>query len=155
MSRILTAYFSWSGCCEKLAAAAGAETAFRIRTVKPYSSHFIVTAWRAGWEKLTGARPQLVSLPERTETYDAILLIYPVWCSSCPRAVLTFLESIDTKEKVIQPVCCSGSGHPGSSVRDIRKACPDAQIRDELSFLGKMAGSEGARRRLKECIEKI
>ena len=59
------------------------------------------------------------------DSYDTILLGYPIWHGQAPRIISTFLESYDFSGKIIVPFCTSHSSGIGSSVANLHELCPD------------------------------
>ena len=101
---------------------------FSILTVEPYSSDYDECLARAQQENAENASPALKSLPQDMDSYDTIFIGFPDWCGTCPMAVFTFLESINTEGKKIIPFCAHGTSGLGTSVNDIKSVCPDAEI---------------------------
>jgi hypothetical protein len=103
-------------------------TLFAIKTVKKYP---------VGSDELNGmgyaeleakARPELSTHVENMDNYDTIYLCYPIWCGTIPMAVATFLEEYDLSGKTIIASCTHfGSGF-GSSIQDIQKSSPNANV---------------------------
>lgn len=59
------------------------------------------------------------------DSYDTILLGYPIWHGQAPRIISTFLESYDFSGKIIVPFCTSHSSGIGSSAANLHELCPD------------------------------
>ena len=53
------------------------------------------------------------------DTYDTIILGYPIWHGQAPRIISTFLESYDFSGKTIIPICTSHSSGIGSSATNL------------------------------------
>lgn len=112
-SKVLVAYFSWSGTSERIAkniiAQTGADS-FRIEREVPYSSDYYTTAYGdARTEAETNARPAIRDPLASVEQYDKIIICYPIWWHTAPMTVGTFLESYDWTGKTIYPVSQSAS----------------------------------------------
>ena len=91
------------------------------------------------------ARPELVSLPESIDSYDTIVLAYPNYWGTMPMAVFTFLEAFDFTGKRILPLCTNEGSGMGGSERDLKRACPGAEVKKGLSITGSQAAnSKGA-----------
>ena len=112
---------------------------FRIEMKNPYSPVYMTCIEEARKDLRTKARPELVSLPETMDGYDTVILAYPNYWGTMPMAVLTFLEAFDFSGKTILPLCTNEGSGMGNSERDIRKACPGAQVRSGLSATGSEA----------------
>ncbi len=58
-------------------------------------------------------------------------------------AVFTFLDALDFTGKTILPLCTNEGSGMGVSERDIRKACPGAEVKSGLSVTGSRAADAG------------
>ena len=101
---------------------------FAIKTVKKYP----VTSNELngmGYEELAvQARPELSTHVENMAAYDTIYLCYPIWCGTITMAVATFLEEYHFSGKTIIASCTHFGSWFGSSVQDIQKLCPTANV---------------------------
>jgi len=102
---------------------------FKIEMKEPYSPVYMTCIDQAKKDLRSNARPELVSLPESIDEYDTVVLAYPNYWGTVPMAVFTFLEHFDFTGKTILPLCTNEGSGMGSSERDIRKACPGADVR--------------------------
>ena len=117
---------------------------FKIEMKNPYSPVYMTCIEEAKKDLRAGARPELVSLPESIDEYDTVILAYPNYWGTMPMAVLTFLEAFDFTGKTILPLCTNEGSGLGGSERDIKKACPDAEVRKGLSVTGSRAADSKA-----------
>jgi len=82
------------------------------------------------------ARPEIASEINDFEQYDTVFLGYPIWWGDMPMIVYSFLERYDFEGKTVIPFCThAGSGLSGT-VDDIRKAIPNANVKDGLAVAG-------------------
>ena len=112
-SKILVAYFSWSGTSEQIAKniiqQTGADS-YRIERKTPYSNDYSTLAYgEAKTEADTNARPEIKNAPKSIAQYDKIVLCYPIWWHTAPMTVGTFLENYDFSGKTIYPISQSAS----------------------------------------------
>ena len=114
---------------------------FRIEMKNPYSPVYMTCIEQAKKDLREKARPELVSLPDSIDDYDAIVLAYPNYWGTMPMAVVTFLERFDFSGKTILPLCTNEGSGMGSSERDIRKYAPGAEIKKGLSITGSEAAN--------------
>jgi flavodoxin len=132
-SKILVAYFSWSGnsaaLAEQVIAATGADR-FEIKTVAPYPNTYDECIDVAKKEQNDNARPAILGGLTDVGRYDVIILCYPNWWGTMPMGVFTFLESYDFSGKTIYPVVTHGGSRFGSSLADIKRLCPNAVVGD-------------------------
>ena len=105
---------------------------FKIEMKDPYSPVYMTCIEEAKKDLREGARPELVSMPESMDDYDTVVLAYPNYWGTMPMAVFTFLEHFDFSGKTILPLCTNEGSGMGSSERDIKKACPGAEVKKSL-----------------------
>jgi len=116
---------------------------FRIEMKNPYSPVYMTCIEEAKRDLRARARPELVSMPESLDEYDAVVLAYPNYWGTMPMAVFTFLEAFDFSGKTILPLCTNEGSGMGSSERDLKKACPGAAVKPGLSVTGSSAADAG------------
>ncbi len=112
---------------------------FKIEMKNPYSPVYMTCIEEAKKDLRAKARPELVALPESIEGYDTVILAYPNYWGTMPMAVFTFLEAFDFTGKTILPLCTNEGSGMGGSERDIKKACPGADVKKGLSVTGSQA----------------
>ena len=114
---------------------------FKIEMKEPYSPDYMTCIDEAKKDLRAKARPELVSMPEDIDGYDTVILAYPNYWGTMPMAVFTFLEQFDFSGKTILPLCTNEGSGMGSSVRDIKKACPGADVKAGLPITGSDASN--------------
>ncbi len=67
------------------------------------------------------ARPMLADGVENMDSYDTVIIGFPIWWGIAPRIIETFLESYDFKGKKIIPFCTSGGSGVGRSDTALHK----------------------------------
>lgn len=136
MAKTLVAYFSYSGnaraAAERTAKLVGGDL-FEIKTVAPYSTDYQACVDEARKELQENARPKLSDKVENIGGYDRIILGFPNWCSTCPMAVLSFLEEYDLQGKKIDVFVTNGGGGTGNSTRDIGKSAVGAEVSEAIN----------------------
>ncbi len=101
---------------------------YEIIAEEPYTEADLAyyTGGRADQEQNdANARPAISGNVENMDSYDTILLGYPIWHGQAPRIISTFLESYDFSGKTIVPFCTSHSSGIGSSAANLHELCPD------------------------------
>ena len=88
-------------------------------------------------EKNANARPEISNAPEDWDSYDTVMLGYPIWHGDLPKIVYTFLESYDFTGKTVYPFNTHGGSGLAGTPEKIRSAIPDADVRDGLALTGK------------------
>ena len=109
---------------------------FQIETVKAYPADYIETTTVAMDEKKKNARPELTEKIDNMDSYNVIYLGYPNWWGTFPMAVFTFLESYDFSGKTIIPFCTHEGSGLSNSERDIKKLCPNANVKSGFAIRG-------------------
>ena len=105
---------------------------FAIQTEKIYPADYGQTVQVAKQEFTSGELPKLKNLPA-VDAYDKIILIYPLWWHTLPKAVENFLRSRDLTGKKIYPIVTHGGGGFGESI-DALKNFTRAEISEPLDI---------------------
>ncbi len=133
-TKTLVVYFSCTGTTELVAEymmeTLGADI-YEIVPENPYTEADLAyyTNGRADQEQNDpDARPAISGGVENMDTYDTIILGYPIWHGQAPRIISTFLESYDFSGKTIIPFCTSHSSGIGSSADNLHVLCSDAAV---------------------------
>ena len=129
--------------CDIIKDLTGADS-FKIEMKDPYSPVYMTCIEEAKKDLRAKARPELVTMPESIDEYDTIILAYPNYWGTMPMAVFTFLEAFDFTGKTILPLCTNEGSGMGGSERDIKKACPGADVKKGLSIPGSQAANAKA-----------
>ena len=153
MAKILIAYYSRKGqnyvngsiknlvkgnteiVAEFIQKAVGGDL-FEIDTVKNYPVDYTECTEVAKVELRQKARPELKKYLPSIDDYDVIFLGGPCWWSYYPLAVMTFLEKYNFDGKKIVPFMTHEGSGMGSSVGQIKKACPNAKFGESLAIHG-------------------
>ena len=99
-----------------------------IEAVNPYDGDFNATIQRCIEERKEGVIPEIKPLKSDIKNYDVIFIGYPIWFGTYAPPVATFLKNVDLSGKTIVPFCTFGSGGLESSVQDMIKAQPNANV---------------------------
>lgn len=67
------------------------------------------------------ARPEIAGTVADMDSYDTVVIGFPIWWGVAPRIIETFLESYDFSEKTIIPFCTSGGSGVGRSDSALHK----------------------------------
>ena len=160
-SKVLVAYFSWSGNGQQMARWIAEETGgdlFRIVPAEPYGEDFNACADRAKNELDSQIRPELSEHIDADvmSQYDVIYIGFPVWWYDLPMPVWTFLEEYDLSGKTVIPFFSHNGGSNGAnSVNRVTELAKSATVLadDALSLRGSsVADSE---KEVKDWAQKI
>ena len=108
---------------------------FEVETVKAYADDYYKCIDEAQKELRENARPELKKTVAVDE-YDVIFVGYPNWWGTMPMAMFTLLEGCDLRGKKIVPFCTNEGSGMGSSERDLKRICIDAEIAKGLPIHG-------------------
>ena len=160
-SKVLVAYFSWSGNGQQMVRWIAEETGgdlFRIVPAEPYGEDFDFCADCAKNELDSQIRPELSEHIDADvmSQYDGISIGFPVWWCDLPIPVRTFLEEYDLSGKTVIPFFShNGSSNGTNSVGRVAELAKDATVLTDnaLSLRGNnVANSE---KEVKDWVQKI
>ena len=113
--------------------------AFEIEPVNPYSADYTKCTEEAKEELNQNARPAYKGNVDLTK-YDVIYLGYPIWWGTFPMCVFKFIEDHDGfAGKTVLPYSTHEGSGLGSSIRDLRRLCPKATIKNGVAITGSTA----------------
>ncbi len=113
----------------------GAE-AFRLEMARPYSNSYNDCIAQAQADQRQNERPEIKNYPQSLDRFDTIYLGYPNYWGTMPMCVFTFLEHFDFSGKTIKPFCTHEGSGMGRSEADIKRLCPNANVKKGLAILG-------------------
>ncbi len=127
-NKTLVAVFSASGVTkrvgEKISEIAGGDF-FEITPKELYTSddlNWMNKQSRSSVEMNDPAsRPEIANQVSDMDSYDTVIIGFPIWWGVAPRIIETFLESYDFSGKTILPFCTSGGSGVGRSDRELEK----------------------------------
>ena len=128
MSKTLVAVFSASGVTkrvgEEIARVSGGDF-YEIVPKEKYTSadlNYMNKTSRSSVEMNDpSSRPEIAGSMENMDSYDTVIIGFPIWWGVAPRIVETFLESYDFSGKTIIPFCTSGGSGVGKSDTALHK----------------------------------
>ncbi|MDD5223225.1 MAG: flavodoxin [bacterium] len=137
--KILVVYFSHSGNTREIANRihehAGGDV-FEVVPVDQYPADYDAVVAQAKRELNSGYKPALKTKVKDFGRYDVVFIGYPVWWSTVPPPVVTFLSESDLSGKTIVPFCTHEGSSFGHSVTDISRLCPRSTVFDGLAVRG-------------------
>jgi flavodoxin len=111
-----------------------------IKTANAYPTDFNDVVNQNHQEVGSGARPALASSVD-VSGYDVIFVGYPVWASTAPTPVLSFLEGLNLSGKTVIPFCTHDGYGAGSSYSAIRNSSTGATVEQGLAIDSSNAAS--------------
>lgn len=108
-------------------------TLYQIQTKETYSTDFDEVIDRNHFEMNTSFLPELKDNNLDISQYDIVFIGYPVWSSTIPRAIHSFLNQYDLSGKTVIPFCTHNGYGSGNSYHTIASLCPDATNLDGLA----------------------
>ncbi len=134
--KTLIAFYSRGGATARVAkelqTVAGGDL-FEIKGSKNYGSYFKAIGV-ARKEFNSGELPEVTSRVKDFDSYDRILIGFPIWYSKCPQLVVSFLKGYDFKGKDVYPFCTSGMSGPEGAQGQINEACAGADVHPGIRF---------------------
>lgn len=131
--KMLVLYYSQTGntkmVAEEIANCLGADIE-EIVMVNPYNPDFQATIEQCMKDREAGVLPEIQPVQADLLQYDVVFLGYPVWFGTYAPPVTKWLEGVNLNGKKVVPFCTFGSGGLESSVADLRKCQPDAEVLD-------------------------
>lgn len=157
-SKILVAYFSFSGNTQQLANMVAESTGGELFRIVPETAYGSDVFDRAQNELNNKTRPAITSHidEEVMAEYDVIFVGYPVWWYDLPMPVWTFLEEYDLSGKTIIPFFSHNGSSSGASSRStIATLCPDSTVLTNDYFSVRGRSVSGATQQVKEWVERL
>ena len=105
---------------------------YRIETTKEYPDDEAELIKIAASE----VRPELKNPPQNLSNYDIVFLLFPGWNNTMPKALFTYIEDYDMREKAVIPVSYGSEADLQNAMKDIRRLKPEMMIVDGYSFIG-------------------
>lgn len=112
--------------------AAGGDIA-EIRTVHPYPADFDAVVDQNHDEINAGTLPQLQPIDIDISEYDTVFIGYPIWATTIPQAIRSFIRTYDLSGKTVIPFCTHDGYGSGRSYAEIEKECPESRVLDGLT----------------------
>ena len=109
---------------------------YKIIPEQEYPENYEETLKFVQNEQSSNARPKIKNLLIDISKYNNILLGYPIWYEHIPNILITLLESLDLKGKVIYPFNTHEGSGSGNSISEIKKYAPNAIVKNGFALSG-------------------
>lgn len=127
----LVAYFSRTGNTRVIAHQIQRATSadiFEIAPAVPYPEDYEQTVSQARQETADGFQPDLRGTVENIDRYDTIYLGLPIWGTTAPPVIRSFLAAHDLRGKTVVPFITHGGYGVGGSLSVLAEHAPEARI---------------------------
>ncbi len=134
--KTLIAYFSRGGTTAKVTEDLKKYVdgrVFEIKGNKKYGNYFHALGV-ARQEFSSGELPEVVKDVRNFDSYDRILIGFPIWYSKAPQLVISFLTAHDLAGKEVFPYCTSGMSGPEGAKEQLKEACKGAVMHPGIRF---------------------
>ena len=135
----LVAFFSRTGNTRVIAhqiRRATSSDIFEIIPARDYPEDYEQTVAQARQETLDGFRPELRSQIDPASRYEKIYLGFPIWGTTAPPPIRSFLATHDLRGKTIVPFVTHGGYGLGNSVSVLADHAAEARIVDGFTMEG-------------------
>lgn len=107
---------------------------FSIKVKNKYSSNYQDIVDKNHQEQDESAYPEIEDMNVTLDGYDTVFIGYPVWATTIPRVIVTFLESYDLSQKKIVPFCTHNGYGAGDSFEEIQEYTGSDRVLEGLSI---------------------
>ena len=157
MKKTLVAFFSASGTTKKIAEMIAEAANADLHEIAPkvlYTKddlNWMNKKSRSSIEMSDKSiRPEIADSNLDMESYNEIILGFPIWWYVAPTIINTFLESYDLKGKTIIPFATSGGSDMGKTNEKILPSCSGARL-----LHGKVFNSYSSKADLSTWVETL
>ncbi len=106
-----------------------------IEAVEAYPDAYGDTLKAAKKDMENGGTRAIKSVPP-LDGYDVVFIGSPIWYGTYAPPVAEFFKKHSFAGKTVVPFCTHGGGGAGRYFVDVRKACPDATVKEGLTIRG-------------------
>jgi flavodoxin len=107
---------------------------FEIEPAQPYPEDYDATVAQAKSETDRGYEPPLKALVPDIGSYDVVYLGFPVWGTTVPPVIRSFLSKHDLSGKTLVPFITHGGYGRGSSMQVLTRHAPRARIVESFAM---------------------
>ncbi|MCD8194881.1 MAG: hypothetical protein LUD22_01055 [Coprobacillus sp.] len=104
---------------------------FEIKTDVKYGG-YLKAIFVARKEFKNNTLPNILEDVPDFESYDRILLGFPVWYGKCPQVVISFLNKHDCTGKDVYPFFTSGTSPMTNAIPQLQEACRGATLHEGI-----------------------
>ncbi len=100
----------------------------------PYPKSYFKTLARAKAEIEGNVSVDLENAKQNLRDYERILIGFPIWFWTCPKAVTSFISENDLRGKTIYPFCTSGGIQITEAADEIKRTAEGATVKKGMRF---------------------
>ena len=101
------------------------------------------------------ARPEITTRIKNFVKYDEVVVGYPIWWGSAPRAVCTFVEGYDWSGKTLIPFCTSASSGLGDSAAELGRLAKGSKRTQALSAYEDDVLNKNLKKKIDKWLKKV
>lgn len=105
-----------------------------IQVKDQYSTDFNDVRERNHSEQADETYPSLVSSDLNMDDYDIVFIGYPIWSSTIPDTMRSFIKAFDFTGKTVIPFCTHDGYGSGKSYQDIKSLVKEANVLEGLAI---------------------
>ena len=131
-AQVLVAYLSRTGNTRVIAnqiRRALAADIVEIEPATPYPEDYETTVAQAERERVSGFEPELKAVVPHINAYRAVFLGFPIWGTTAPSVIRSFLSKHDLTGTTLIPFITHGGYGPGNSMAVVARHAPGARLR--------------------------
>ena len=106
-----------------------------IEPMEPYPDAYGDTL-KAAQKDMQGGGTRPIKPVPPLDGYDVVFIGSPIWYGTYAPPVAEFFKAHNFAGKTVAPFCTHGGGGEGRYFVDVRKACPQATVKDGLTIRG-------------------
>ena len=145
MGKTLVAYFSRKGHTKRLAeqihSMLEGSDLFEIKTVKSYPKNYFATVFAVRREMKAGKELTLSTHIKDMDSYDRIIIGYPIWFGTIPMALSAFFKEYDFSGKTVAPFATYGGSGIEKSEADVKTNLPQSRVLKGFGYGGFSKGN--------------
>ena len=130
-------------------------TQFEIVAEKNYDMAYTPLTELAKQEQKDGELPAFKGEVEGIDQYETIFIGSPVWWGTYPQVMFTFFSKYDLNGKTLIPFTTHEGSGLGNCVDDVKRAYPDASVKQALAIRGTDAQSGAATKRVEKWLKDL
>lgn len=109
---------------------------FEIVAEKSYDMPYKALTELAQKEKQSGEKPAFKGAVNNIEAYETVIIGGPIWWGTYPQVMFSFFDKYDLNGKTIAPFTTHEGSGLGSTVNDLKRKYPKADVKQGFAIYG-------------------